>query len=313
MPVRDAGGLGFSAARPGRPWRAGLAVLLVACGAFQPTSTAAAQWQGPRAPPRVIEVDGRRIQTEPREGRFRPRAAFAAEVTTAFGNLDGGTGVPPGRYVLVSPVYRGFYRLAERWAVSADWGFAADTEEGETTWGNPFFAGHFLTDLGDGTARIGFGVGLPTANGETSPEEVLSGLPVTARAGYEAYLFLPETLALLVPTRIETFTAVLFAAELTAGAIVPTGGEAGRSAAAFFQIVGELGAVVDDTDLGLRIGAAATAGADASLLTFLEPFFRLHLGVPYLQGRFTYGMDDPDQSVTEGRWGLSVGLGIELE
>lgn len=287
--------------------------MLVASGTLQPAATAAAQWQGPRAPPRVIEVAGRRVQTEPREGRFRPRAAFVAETTIAFGNLDGGSGVPPGRYVLVSPVFRGFYRMAERWAVSADWGFASDTEEGETLWGNPFVAGHFLTDLGDGTARIGFGVALPTATGETDPDELLFGLPVTSRAGYEAYLFLPESLALLVPMRIETFTAVLFAAELTAGAVVPTGGEAGRDAAAYFQIVGELGAVVDDTDVGLRLGAAATAGPDASLLTFVEPFFRLHLGVPYLQGRLTYGMDDPDQSVAEGRWGLSLGLGIELE
>jgi len=254
------------------------------------------------------------VQTEAREGRFRPQMAFLAETTLSFGNLDGVGPLPiGGRYVLVSPLFRGYVRVAENWALSAAWGFASESEDGETTWGNPFVAGHTMVDLGDGTARIGVGVALPTATGQPDPEEYLFGLPITVRVGQQGYLFMPDTLAVVAPMRIETFTSVLVAAELTAGVLVPTGGAADRRPAAYFEILGELGAIVDDVDFGVRVGAAATAGAEATLLSFVEPFFRWHLGLPYVHGRFTYGLDDPDQSVPEGRWGITVGVGAEIE
>ncbi|MEO1093233.1 MAG: ATP-binding cassette domain-containing protein, partial [Pseudomonadota bacterium] len=35
------------------------------------------------------------------------------------------------------------------------------------------------------------------------------------------------------------------------------------------------------------------------------------MGVPYVQGRLTWGLDDPDLATTRGFWGLTVGIGSE--
>ena len=185
---------------------------------------ACAQWQGPRAEATYVASDGTVLEVEAPEGRFRPSVAFLAELTLSFGNLGGGGFI--GEYLVLSPVFRGYWRFADHFAVSVDWGLAFETNDDERVYGNPFLAGHYLLDLRDGTLRVGLGVALPTADGETDPDAYITGTAVTSRVGYEGYLFFPETLAMLVPIRIETVTAILFAAELTAGVLVPTGGEA---------------------------------------------------------------------------------------
>lgn len=280
------------------------AVLVLATQA----ATARGQWRGPRPPPREVEVDGRRFRPPPPEGRPRPEVGFLVDVTTSFGDLGG-----PGEYVLVSPLLRGYWRFAERWAASVDYGFSGTTGGAGFASGNPLLAAHHLLDLGDGTLRIGLGVGLPLAGGEVDRDAIrLSNRAIGARVGWDAYLWLPESLSFVVPFRIETYTAVLFAAELTVGGLASfAGGE--TFGAGIFQIAGELGGSFGDVDVGLRVGASGLFVRDGGFLnTLFEPFVRAHLGAAVLMLRGSLPLVDTGAEVAGGAWGLHVGLGAEL-
>ncbi|MEO1338181.1 MAG: hypothetical protein AAFV29_21230, partial [Myxococcota bacterium] len=137
---------------------------------------------------------------------------------------------------VISPKISAFIPLTNRFAISGDLGLGVITGGGQTETNllNVFLGGHYMLDSGPAKARFGLGVALPTARPDTLGNVVALIGASAPRGLYDLWLYLPRTVSIVAPARVEIGGRVL--------------GAAGDGALAFY--IPEDG----DPDFGFQLG-----------------------------------------------------------
>jgi hypothetical protein len=254
----------------------------------------------------------------------------------------------------LSPFIRFFYPAMDQLMISADWGFAYasfddhdDHDESDFRTGNPFIGAHYVKHGRDLRFRIGGGLTLPLANipDVERPRHLNDALvayatyatALAARGAWDIWLWLPETMSLVVPFRLEKglSQSVELGVDAALAILIPIADNDGETEV-FLQAAGDFAFLLSaNVRLGLRLQFAWLAtddddrfespdytdllfndddsdGDDDFQLSF-EPYVRGYLGQGgFLQARLVINLDEPAGFAfdDDGVWGLFLGGGI---
>ena len=252
----------------------------------------------------------------------------------------------------LSPFVRFFYPLRDNVLLSADWGFAfasfddGDSDESDFRTGNIFLGAHYVRHEGDLRFRVGGGLTLPIANipdadNDQELEDAFVALAtyataVAARGAWDLWLWLPETMSLVVPFRLEKrlAPAIELGVDAALAMLIPIADNEGGTDL-LIQVAGDLAFLLSqDVRLGFRLQFAWVATDDESddapnftsmiftddddpgendeLQLSFEPYVRGYLGSGFLQARLVINLDEPAGFGfdDDGVWGLFLGGGV---
>ncbi len=186
--------------------------------------------------------------------------------------------------------------------------------------GDPFVGVNYLGGAGALRYKMGGGVALPFAPDSDAGHYVALRGASEIRAFQDDYLWLPRTMSLVAPLRVEYGDRVLFGGDASLTISLPTGddepGDDGRDAALALTLApGVAFWVTPKTLLGARLGLywLMTEEGDNAQLSF-EPNFRQHFGRGFFHARFTLNLDEPAGFSFNpgGFWGLHLGGGLSF-
>ncbi|HEV8244964.1 MAG TPA: hypothetical protein VGP93_04320, partial [Polyangiaceae bacterium] len=264
-------------------------------------------------------------------------AAAVAVSTSAeekFASVNGPTGAgialtpePKGRFwgelglhtqsrvTIFSPLLGGGYKVMDQLELEAvlpfsygsvDLGIASDSK---FAIGDPYIGVNYLSAPDKFRYKVGGGLTLPIAKADD-----FGGFYALFGAGairglQEYHYWMPETMTIYVPARLEYGDKVVFAGDMSLGFHIPTDG-GGRDAEVSTTIAPGVGAYLGDEGRALVGGRLPiwwliTQGGD-NVQIALEPYFRYDFAKAFVNARMTLNLDHPLGFAfdTGGYWGL---------
>jgi hypothetical protein len=135
-----------------------------------------------------------------------------------------------------------------------------------------------------------------------------------ARSIHDGGLWLPETLSIVAPARVETGDQLVLGADAQVGVHIPTG--SGGDVELSLQLDPGVGFWASETVLvGGRIPIVwVPTGAGDNAQIAVEPYARFDFGSAFFNTRFTLNIDDPlGFSFDDGKvWALHLGFGAAI-
>jgi hypothetical protein len=166
---------------------------------------------------------------------------------------------------------------------------------------NPFLGAYYFVGLPLAQLRVGAGVALPIANIDNSnlvnaitDQLVLAGA-AASHGLWNSWLYLPNTLTVVVPARLTLDLEVLkVAGEAGIGMAVGTGNNRGNDF--IYQLAAEAFVSVG-VEPGLRLQwvhiPTASVMGDNNFQSSLEPFVRFGAGPVHIMASLTYNLNTP--------------------
>lgn len=194
-------------------------------------------------------------------------------------------------------------------------GFLFTDPENRAGIGNPYVGASFVMQGPNLRIKAGGGIAFPVISSDSdSAAGPVSGL--YPRALQSAWLFAPDSLAIVAPVHIEAplGTPVLFIGDATPFMLIPVRNTDRNENEVFFELAPGFGGYVsDDFILGVRMplvlqmSGRSTDRAQVSL----EPFMRYASDPVFFSLRFTMPLDEPlGFAFDTGKvWGIHAGLG----
>lgn len=224
-----------------------------------------------------------------------------------------------GSYHALTPVLSARISATEHLDLELDWPFAfvsvsRDAGEGSDEFrsGDPLVAGYYVSRQHDGYLRAGFGVAIPIANVDDSSDLVPLASGVAMRGLWDSWLYLPETLGLVLPFQIEKrVNALVVGGDTALGVLIPTGDRADETDVAF-QLAGLIGGKSGPVTAGARLQVVWVPTADGdNAQVALVPFVQGDFSDGFVYLRFLLNLDEPFGVFGDGAdvWALSVGGG----
>lgn len=179
--------------------------------------------------------------------------------------------------------------------------------------GDPFFGLHYLLGADRLRLKAGGGFAFPFGpDGETGEYLALTSATKT-RGLLDNYLWAPRALSMVALTRVEYGGPLFVSTDAWFAILLPTNGGETHQALTLAPGLGYW--LSQNTLLGARFGLhwMMTETGDNAQLS-IEPYFRHHLGKPFLQARVTLNLDEPAGSFlsTNSFWGAYLGGGISF-
>lgn len=249
-----------------------------------------------------------------------PKAALELELGYRFYSNDVGSAH------FLTPALNFRYAFSQHAELTLDWpmAFAASDPKvgnGDSSFksGNPngllYYVGHF----NNGYFRVGGGVALPVARANSSAAAIAYVGALAMNGLYDSWRYLPDTLSLIAPFRIEVRNAVLvLGGEAALGIMIPTRGQ-NRDTDLELEFAPWLGARIDNVTLGARLQLAWIATQDGdnaqlAVVPFVQGDFS---GGGFFYGRLLLNLDEPlgfgaGSTAFDKVWALFLGGGARF-
>jgi hypothetical protein len=210
--------------------------------------------------------------------------------------------------------------LADSLDLELDWPFGFTTVSSELTEaqdelvsGNPFLAAYYVDRQRSGYLRVGFGVAPPVLSVDDLDQIFTVILPLYMRGLWDAWLYAPEHLSLVVPLQLESRRgALLLGVDGAAAVMIPTSDVESDDTDLLLQLAGLIGAKKEAVSAGVRLQMAwvATADRDNAQLA-LVPFVQGDLDNAFVYLRILVNLDEPAGVIGDGGdvWALYLGGG----
>ena len=202
-------------------------------------------------------------------------------------------------------------------ALSAAWGLTAVNidEDSIQSLGNgveslnPFVALHVTPEFDRVSMRVGFGLAIPLAEGDSNANFIALRSAAATRGSWDPWLYEQDTLSFAIPLRLEWRASPLLrlAVDGATFLFVPVGGAPNRSEQLGFQGALEGLVYLGDFRVGARLQAVRPQDDDA--LGSFEPFAQFMLGDLGLHGKLTFNFNDRDSLAfdDQGIWAFHLG------
>ena len=178
--------------------------------------------------------------------------------------------------------------------------------------GNPYLGANYLGGADKLRYKVGAGLTLPLAPADEAGH-FIALFGAAGMHGYQEYQYwLPDTLSIVTPSRIEWGDDLVIGGEVQLGIHIPTGDNQGDTETSIALAPGVAYWLSDKTLVGGRLPffwLLSEEGDNAQLA--VEPYFRHYFSNIFLMGRFTLNIDEPGGfSFDDGKlWGLHLGAG----
>ncbi|HKP56524.1 MAG TPA: hypothetical protein VJV78_07390 [Polyangiales bacterium] len=216
----------------------------------------------------------------------------------------------------LAPVLSARVSATDHLDLELDWpfGFVSVSGDGndEFRTGNPLVAGYYVQRQHDGYLRAGFGIAVPIASVDDTSDLLPLATGVAMRGLWDSWLYLPETLGLVLPFQIEKrMNALVLGGDTALGVLIPTSDRSDESDVAI-QLAGLIGGKSGPVTAGARLQVVWVPTADGdNAQVALVPFVQGDFSGGFVYLRFLLNLDEPFGVFGDGAdvWALSIGGG----
>ncbi|MFT7579433.1 MAG: hypothetical protein ACI9MR_001097 [Myxococcota bacterium] len=201
----------------------------------------------------------------------------------------------------------------------------AGTSESKFAFGNPQVGVSFLLNraqYSEVTIEPSLTIPLASISDDDAFDAALSTVAYAGALGIrglrEAWLYAPETFALVVPLRAAHASGALrIGTDLTAALLIPTSDSDVRDPEMMAQLDLRVGGQFGQVQVGLGLATVANLGGDdeVQFQTSIDPYVQLHLAAATLEMRMVINLDAPlgtSFSDENTLWGFLVGADFPL-
>ncbi len=167
--------------------------------------------------------------------------------------------------------------------------------------------------------HIALGMAFPAADADTPAQLAAYQVAISAAGAWDPWLYLPNTLAFVLPIQVEAdFRDFRLMVDTATYLLFPTEDSRDRSTQFGPQVGIEGATEVGMFDLGVRfqlVQVGDSGDSEGSIHTSIVPLARLYVGPAVVHGRFnlnfgTGGNNSP--LAAAGTWGFSFGIGFNF-
>ncbi len=186
--------------------------------------------------------------------------------------------------------------------------------------GDPYVGVNYLGASGKLRYKVGGGLALPIANADDGGEYFALYGSAAIRGFQEWHYWLPDTLSLYAPARIEYGDKLVFGGDMSLGIHIATGDSGNDDMELTTTLAPFIGGYLGDGRHALLGGRLAIwwwmtgDGRADNAQVALEPYFRYDWSSAFFNTRLTLNLDNPAGSSFDdgGFWGLHVGGGVKF-